>query len=67
MFISTTLYTSIVMSQASYVVLYFPLVVMVTVPGLDDNLSLANILAATLLTNGQINYKGGVLSYLFEN
>ena len=66
MFISTTLYTSIVMSQASYVVLY-PLVVMVTVPGLDDNLSLANILAATLLTSGQINYKGGVLSYLFEN
>ena len=65
MFISTTLYTSIVMPQASYLVLYFPIVV--TVTGFEDGLTFSNILAATLLTSGQINYKGGVLSYLFEN
>ena len=53
------------MSQASYPVLDFPLVV--TVPGFEDGLTFANILAATFLASGQVDDKGGVaIKMLFD-
>ena len=50
------------MAQASNNVLNLPLVI--AVPGFELGLAFANILAATIFTCGQINYKGGGTSHV---